>query len=168
MSSYRPAIMGTHHIIASGQQHATMAGYAILEAGGNAVDAGVCAGIALGVVESTYVSFAGVAPIAIYLADTGQVVTISGLGGWPKAASCELFRQQHGGAIPRGILRTVVPAAPDAWITALQKYGTMSFSEVARAAIRLAADGFPMYPFMAKTIAGSMREIGEWPSNAAL
>jgi gamma-glutamyltranspeptidase/glutathione hydrolase len=165
---FRPTIMGTRHMIASGHYHASIAGFEILEGGGNAIDAGVCAGIALAVVESTYVSLAGVAPIAIYLADERRVVTISGLGGWPKAASCELFAQRHGGVIPRGILRTVVPAAPDAWITALQKFGTMSFCDVAEAAIRFAQHGFPMYPFMAATIAGSAREIGEWPSNAAI
>ena len=43
--------------------------------------------------------------------------------------------REHGGKIPLGVLRTVVPAAPDAWITALKRYGTMSFGEVAGAAI---------------------------------
>ena len=36
----------------------------------------------------------------------------------------------------------VIPAAPYAWITALEKYGTMRFGEVAQAAIRFARDGF--------------------------
>jgi len=49
-------------------------------------------------------------------------------------------------------VRTVVPAAPDAWITALRRYGTMSFGEVAAAATRLARDGFPMYPLMAASL----------------
>jgi len=160
--------MGTRHMIASGHYLASLAGFEILEAGGNAVDAGVAGGIALSVLESTYVSFAGVAPIAIYLADERRVVTISGLGWWPKAASCELFVKHHGGVIPRGILRTVMPAAPDAWITALEHFGTMSFREVAAAAIRFARDGFPMYDFMAATIAGSKVEIGEFPGNAAI
>lgn len=167
MSFARPMTMGSRHMIASGHYHASMAGYDILEAGGNAIDAGVGAGIALSVVESTFVSFAGVAPIAIYLAESGRVVTISGLGGWPRASSCEMFAEL-GGAIPRGVLRTVVPAAPDAWLTALQQFGTMSFRDVAQAAIGLATDGFPMYPFMAGTIAGSLRELREWPSNAAI
>ena len=85
----------------------------------------------------------------IYLADKQEVVTIAGLGPWPKALDPELFQREHGGKIPKGVLRTVVPAAPDAWITALRRYGTMSFGEVAAAAIRLARDGFPMYPLMA-------------------
>ena len=31
--------------------------------------------------------------------------------------------REHGGKIPVGVLRTVVPAAPDAWITALSATG---------------------------------------------
>ena len=67
-----------------------------------------------------------------------------GLGTWPKAASAAYFQQKHGGKIPTGIERTVIPAAPDAWITALERFGTMSFSEVAAASIRIAAKGFPV------------------------
>ena len=138
----RPNVMGTRHVISSGHYLATQAGFQILEAGGNAVDAGVAAGIALAVVECEFVSFAGVAPIMIYLADRNEVLTISGLGTWPRAASCAYFHKNHGGAIPKGIPRTVVPAAADAWITALEQYGTLSFADVAAAAIRLAEDGF--------------------------
>ena len=35
-----------------------------------------------------------------------------------------------------------MPAAPDAWITALERYGTMSFADVAAAAIRFGREGF--------------------------
>ncbi len=134
--------MGTRHMIASGHYLATTAGFEILQAGGNAIDAGICAGLAISVLESAYVAFAGVAPMTIYLRDSGRVITVSGLGTWPKAASCELFQSQHGGQIPKGILRTVVPAAPDAWLVALRDYGTMSFGDVVASAIHLARDGF--------------------------
>ena len=50
-----------------------------------------------------------------------------------------------------------MPAAPDAWITALKRYGTMSFGEVAAAAQRLAREGFPMYPLMADSLEGARR-----------
>jgi gamma-glutamyltranspeptidase / glutathione hydrolase len=141
-AAYRPTIMGTRHMVAAGHYLATLAGFEILEAGGNAVDAGVCTGLALSVLESAYVSFAGVAPIAIYLRETGKVITISGLGTWPRAASCEMFQRDHDGQIPKGILRSVVPGAPDAWLLALREYGTMSFGDVAASAIRFARDGF--------------------------
>jgi gamma-glutamyltranspeptidase/glutathione hydrolase len=152
--AHRPVVRGTRHMIAAGHYLAATAGLHVLEAGGNAVDAGVAAGITLGVVQTDLVSFAGVAPIIIYRAAEREVVVLNGLGGWPKAATVELFRREHGGQIPVGIRRTVVPAAPDAWITALQRYGTLSFGEVAGAAIRLARDGFPMHWFMADRIHG--------------
>jgi gamma-glutamyltranspeptidase / glutathione hydrolase len=167
-ATHRPTIMGTRHMIAAGHYLATLAGFELLEAGGNAVDAGVCTGLALSVLESAYVSFAGVAPIAIYLRETGQVITISGLGTWPRAASCDFFQRRYNGEVPKGILRSVVPAAPDAWLLALRDYGTMSFGDVAAAAIRFARNGFPMYELMASTIAASAKEIATWPSSAAL
>jgi gamma-glutamyltranspeptidase/glutathione hydrolase len=147
---------------------ATQVAFSILEAGGNAIDAGVAAGLALGVVESAYVSVAGVAPIAIYLKDGDRVVTISGLGSWPRAASCDFFRQRHQGAIPKGILRTVVPAAMDSWITALEMFGTMRFAEVAAGAIGFARDGFVMYELMSATIAEARDDLRSWPSSAAI
>src|SRR5262249_28573085 len=136
--AHRPVIMGTRHMVVAGHYLAAHAGFQVLEAAGNAVDAGVAAGIALGVLQSDLVNVAGVAPIILYLADRREVVTISGLGGWPRAASLELFRQRYGGQIPEGVLRTVVPGAPDAWITALERYGTMGIGDVAAAAIRFA------------------------------
>src|SRR5207237_10198518 len=135
---------------------------------GNAVDAGVAAGIALGVLQSDLVNVAGVAPILIYLADKREVVTIAGLGPWPKALDPEFFIREHGGKIPVGVLRTVVPAAPDAWITALRRYGTMSFGDVASAATRLARDGFPMYPLMAASLEKHAERHASWPSSAAV
>ena len=61
-----------------------------------------------------------------------------------------------------------MPAAPDAWITALQRYGTMSFGEVAAAAIRLARDGFPMYPLMAASLKAARGGIAPGRRRAAI
>src|SRR6266702_1957009 len=168
IESLRPLLLGTRHMAVAGHYGAAHAAFMVLEAGGNAVDAGVAAGIALGVLQSDMVNVAGVAPIILYLADRREVVTISGLGGWPRAASLELFRQSYGGRIPEGLLRTVVPAAPDAWITALERYGTMGFGEVAAAAIRFAREGFPMHAFMAGQIRTHIDSYRRWPSNAAI
>jgi gamma-glutamyltranspeptidase/glutathione hydrolase len=85
MKSHRPTIMGTRHMIAATQYLAAEAGFKILEAGGNAIDAGVGCGIALGVVQPEFVNVAGVAPIIIYSAADDRIVTIPGLGTWPKA-----------------------------------------------------------------------------------
>ncbi len=40
----------------------------------------------------------------------------------------------------------MVPAAPDAWMTALERYGTMTFEQVVAPAIELAERGFPTGP----------------------
>jgi gamma-glutamyltranspeptidase / glutathione hydrolase len=168
MKSHRPTIMGTRHMVAATQYLAAEAGFRILEAGGNAIDAGVAAGIALGVVQPEFVNVAGVAPIIIYSAADNRVFTIPGLGTWPMALERDLFQKHHGGKIPQGILRTVVPAAPDAWITALERFGTMSFGDVAHSAIGFARDGFPVYPLMSEIITEHEAEYRMFPSNVAL
>ncbi|MCY1195868.1 Acylase ACY 1 proenzyme [compost metagenome] len=166
--AHRPVISARKHVVSSGHYLASHAAFQILEAGGNAVDAGVAAGLVLGVVHSDQVNIAGVAPMAIYLADRRKTITIDGLGGWPKAATSKLFAENHGGVIPEGLLRTVVPAAPAAWILALREYGTKSFAEVAQYAIRFARDGFVMYPFLADRMEEAKHKFARWPSNAAI
>jgi gamma-glutamyltranspeptidase/glutathione hydrolase len=168
MPTYRPSITGHRHMVAAGHYSAAHAGFQILEAGGNAIDAGVAAGIALGVLQTDRVNFAGVAPIMIYLAEQRKVVNIDGLGAWPRAASIDYFRREHGGAMPPGILRTVIPAAPASWIKALEQYGTLSFGEVAQAAIRLTRDGFAMHGFMADYIVDHQDDYRRWPASAAV
>ena len=168
MPKYRARLMGTKYAVAAGHYLASQAALQILETGGNVVDAGVAGGIAMAVVQSDMVNFAGVAPIMVRLADSGEVVTITGLGHWPKAACAERFRQDFGGRIPDGYLNAVVPAAPDAWITALERYGTMSFGAVAAAAIALARDGFPMTSLMSDIIRDHADEHRRWPATAAV
>ncbi len=114
LSSYRPPIMGRTHMVSCGHPLAAAAGYRILEQGGNAIDAGVASGIAINVTLPASANFGGVAPIILYHAASDEVVVISGLGSFPKAATIEYFQKHHGGDLPEGILRSVVPSAPDA------------------------------------------------------
>lgn len=167
-TAHRPVIAANRHAVSSGHYLASHAAFQILESGGNAVDAGVAAGLVLGVVHSDQVNIAGVAPMMIYLAAEDRVITIDGLGSWPAAASCERFEREFGGVVPEGLLRTVIPAAPGAWITALQRYGTRSFAEVAQYAIRFAREGFIMYPFLADRLQEAEAKYRRWPSNAAI
>ncbi len=165
MDAYRPVVRGTKHMVSAGHYLAANAAMKVLEAGGNAIDAGVAGGLTLGVVQSELVNVAGVAPIMLYIAETKEVITIAGLGGWPKLANLEFFQQECGGDIPESILRTVVPAAPAAWIKALNLYGSMGFADVAYAAITHARDGFVMYPLMAELIAGKEEKYRRFASN---
>ena len=152
MIESRAVVHAERHAIAAGHELATRAGMEVLEAGGNAVDAGVAAGLAIGVLHCDLVNFAGVAPIIIRMAG-GETVTIDGLGVWPKLASVEYFEREHDGTMPQGLARTVVPAAPASWIAALARFGTMRFADVAHYAARYAREGFPAYPVFADFIA---------------
>jgi gamma-glutamyltranspeptidase/glutathione hydrolase len=166
IESYRPTVRARRWVLASGHYLATQAGARMLERGGNAVDAGVAAGLCLGVVKPDIVSVAGVAPILIWLAGERRVVNLAGLGGWPRQARLEHFHAHHGGQLPDGVLRTVVPAAPDAWLTALGRHGRLSFAEVVEPALTLARDGFPVQPSLADTLAQREALYRRWPENA--
>ena len=163
----RPNIIARDHVVVSGHYYASLAGFQVLEAGGNAIDAGVATGLAIDVLESQFVGFGGVAPIMVRLAD-GTVRVINGVGPWPAAADIEIFHNQYNGQIPDGLLHAVVPAAPANWIEALRRWGTMSFGDVAAAAIRFARDGFPVYPFFHEIIESKRHEIARYPSTAAI
>ncbi len=52
MPAHRPVVMATRHAISAGHYLAAEAGFEVLNAGGNAIDAGVAAGLALGVLHS--------------------------------------------------------------------------------------------------------------------
>src|SRR5208282_1559366 len=141
---HRPVIMGTEAMVSSGHHLASLAAIDILKKGGNAVDAGVAMGLCLNVTIPEMANFGGVAPIMFYSASEDKVITISGLGKWPKAVSIELIKKR-GGLIYDQFTCSIVPSAPDAWITALDMFGTMPFGKVAEAAIHLAKNGFPAH-----------------------
>ena len=124
------------------------------------MDAGVASGIAINVTLPNSTNFGGVAPIMVYLAASDSVVTISGLGRWPRAASIDYFMEHADGEIPMGILRCVVPSAPDAWLTALEKYGTMTFEQVVIPALELAERGFPLSAYVQEFLRHSEESMG--------
>ncbi len=167
--SYLPAVRGVTHMISAGHHLAAQAGYRVLEAGGNAVDAGVASGIVINTVLPENTSFGGVAPIMFYEAASDSVVTISGVGRWPRAASIDRFNEQAGGEIPVGILRSIVPAAPDAWLTALEQYGTISFEQAVAPALELAEHGiaFPRvtHEALQQDLESPDSVLKQWPSS---
>ncbi len=165
---HRVPFMGTVHMIASGHHLATLAGFRVLEDGGNAVDAGVASGIAINVTLPHLTSFGGVAPINIYLADRKEAVTISGLGRWPRAAVLDDYRKKYNNTIPTGVARSVVPSAADAWLTALENYGTMTFEQVVTPSLELAEKGFPTSYHLTRGIERSVEYIGQCPGTVEI
>ena len=165
MSNTRLMAQGHKHMASGGHPLATQTSLAILEAGGNAVDAAVAGAMVLGVVQSDLVNFAGVAPIMVRDPNTTKVMTISGVGRWPKNTDINYLINEHNGQVPEGILRSIIPAAPDAFLTALEHFGSMSFKDVAGGAIQAAEDGFIMHKLMAETIQDNEQKYKRWAAN---
>jgi gamma-glutamyltranspeptidase/glutathione hydrolase len=145
---------------------ASLAGLRMFPRGGNAIDAGVAGGIALNIVEPNLTSLGGVAPIMIFTPGMRRPVTIDGLGRAPAAATLATHLARFGHDMAGWVPRVVVPAALDAWLTALARYGRLSLGEVLTPAIEL-AEGFPAYPRLARGIGQIADRFREWPASAA-
>ncbi|HHY46227.1 MAG TPA: gamma-glutamyltransferase family protein [Firmicutes bacterium] len=166
----RPTILGTHHMVACGHWLAAYTGNRILEKGGNAFDAGAAMVLAQAVLEFDLFGLGGEVPILIYSARDKKVYSIDGNMAAPKGVDFQWFVDRGITAIPGdGLLPAGVPAVVDAVVTLLDKWGTMSFTEVAADAIHYAEDGFPMYnSFRNNIIRMEERFREEWPTSAAV
>jgi len=162
------SVTGHEWAVAAGHPLAAQAAAHVLQAGGNAIDAGVAAGLCLGVVHCDMVSFAGVAPILVHWSPTHETFQVSGVGPYPGGATLEEFLRRFGGDLPVGLPRAVVPASPAAWLAALARWGTMSFADVVAPALECAARGFPVTPFSAHLMARNEEAYRRWSTSAAL
>ena len=129
---------GPHEAVAAGRSVSVEAGLAILRQGGNAVDAAVATLLVQSVTESTLFCFGGEVPIMVYDAKRDVLEVLSGQGVAPQLASLDYFQTHKNGKIPRNRdpAGAAVPAALHACLTALDRYGTMSFAQVARPMLR--------------------------------
>jgi gamma-glutamyltranspeptidase/glutathione hydrolase len=160
--------MARQAAVSSSHYLATEAGMHILRQGGNVVDAGVATGLCINVLQPNLTSLGGVAPIIVYLVEQQRCLTVDGLGVWPQAASIDYFERQCGGDLPEGVLRSIVPGAIDAWLTVLERFGSMSLERVAGPAIELADKGFPMYPSLHSDLTTHQEAFQRWDSTAAV
>ena len=166
----RPVFMGRHGVVTAGHYLATAAGFRMFEKGGNAIDAGVAAGLALNVLEPQSNGIGGEVPILIYCARQKRVYAINGQGYAPKAATIAWFRSRGIEIIPGdGFLPATVPGAFGAWTTALQQFGRLQLKEVLEPTIELTGEGFPVYPGLHRSIVGLQEKFEkEWPTSARI
>src|SRR5436305_10640519 len=156
-------------MVASTHWLASASGMAVLEAGGNAFDAAVATGLVLHVVEPHLNGLGGDAPILGFAADEDAPFVICGQGVAPAGATIGAYRDLGLELVPgTGHLAAVVPGAFGAWLTLLERHGTLPFRAVASTAIGYARAGFPLLPMAAATIE-RMRPLftEHWPSSAA-
>lgn len=161
----RPQLVGEKFAVVAGHPLVSMVAMSVFEAGGNAVDAGVAAGIASTVIQVDMANFGGIAPILIREAGSDQCVSIAGVGRWSESVSLDAMLARHGGNLPLGGAPCIVPGAPAGWLSALSHSGTMSFAEVAQPALAYARSGFLLDPGLALSLEICARGFGQWPSS---
>jgi gamma-glutamyltranspeptidase/glutathione hydrolase len=127
---------GLRGLVVAGGAEAVAVGVATLEAGGNAVDAAVTTLLAQTVTDSEACCFGGEVPILVYDAARGVVEVLAGQGAAPRLATLGHF-DKEGGIPGRGIESATVPTIPDALITALDRFGTLRFAQVAAPTLRI-------------------------------
>jgi gamma-glutamyltranspeptidase/glutathione hydrolase len=164
-SALRPAVEGPSGGVSTGHPLTTAAGFQVLLKGGNAFDAGAASLLAGGVLEQDLYSLGGEALVLVYPKKDAKVTSIVGQGWAPAAASIDWYKSRNKTLNGAGLDPAVVPGAIHAALTVLEKWGTMSFEEVATPAINYAEKGFPLRLSTAQAIHNQLRFFEQWPDN---
>ena len=160
--------MARNGIIATSQPLASAAGLAVLQQGGNAIDAAVTAAAVLSVVEPTMNGIGGDLFALVFDPKTRTVRALNASGRAPAAASIEEFTRRNLESIPyRGELSVSVPGVVDGWSELLTKHGTISLDKALQPAIRYAKDGYAVSEIIAHQWQNQESTLSRDPSAAA-
>ena len=157
-------------MVTSTHYQATIEGLRVLQEGGNVFDAGATMWFCLSLLKPHLIGVAGECPILLYHNDEEKVVSVNGQGPAPMAATIDWFKEQGYPMIPEdGFTPACVPGAFDAWLTVLEEYGSMGLDRVLDPAIRIASEGFPMFPSLTAFLEKhKTRYLEEWPTSASV
>jgi gamma-glutamyltranspeptidase/glutathione hydrolase len=164
-TAHRPAVMGSSGGVSAGHPLTTAAGFEILLKGGNAFDAGVASLLVGGLVEQDLYSLGGEALVLVYPKKEAKVTSVVGQGWAPKAVDVDWYLSRHRTVQGEGLDPSVVPGAIHAALTVLEKWGTMSFEQVAARAIDYADNGFPIRQSTVDALAREQKFFKSWPDN---
>ena len=170
MASSRSVVTGTKHVAAAGHYLAAHAGLEILEAGGNAVDGAVAAGLTLGVVNGYNSGIGGGCFMVIRLAD-GKFVVIDGREMAPAAAKRDMYIKNgkpDTRASKVGALASGVPGALAAYEMAVRQHGKLPMKWHLENAAKIAEDGFKIPTAYAGRIRATARDLRRFKSSAAI
>ena len=153
----RSTVYAPHGVIATSQPLATAAGLAVLQRGGNAIDAAVTAAAVLNLVEPHMTGIGGDMFALFWSAKEHKLVALNASGRSGSLMTREeLARRGHNSVPLYGPEPITVPGALSGWSALLSKYGTITLAEALAPAIRLAEEGFPVSPIIA----------GQWAAQA--
>lgn len=140
-------------------------GAEIMSKGGNAVDAAVAMGFALGVCEPFTSGLGGGGLATIHTAE-GENFFIDFREVAPAAATLDLYVDASGennGNTKEGGLASGVPGEVAGLLYLLEHHGTMSREEVMAPAIRIANEGFTVSAYCANAISDAYEKTQKFP-----
>src|SRR5690349_20767622 len=135
------------NVVATSQPLDTQAGIAMLQRGGNAVDAALATAIALAVVEPCRNGLGS--DLFAILWDGKELVGLNASGRAPAAWSRARFAS-HDKMPQRGWDTVTIPGAVFGWVALSKRYGKLPFGDLFEPAIRYARDGYPVSPIIAE------------------
>ncbi|MEO5700472.1 MAG: gamma-glutamyltransferase family protein [Casimicrobiaceae bacterium] len=134
------------NVVATSQPLAVQAGLAMLQRGGNAVDAALAAAIALTVVEPCSNGLGS--DLFAIVWDGRELVGLNASGRAPAAVTRERYAGRR--AMPeRGWEPVTIPGAVSGWAALAQRYGRVPFDALFAPAIHYAHDGYHVSPVVA-------------------
>ncbi|MCY3884571.1 MAG: gamma-glutamyltransferase, partial [Gammaproteobacteria bacterium] len=154
----KPSVSGSNGVVATQHYLASRIGADVLRRGGNAIDASIAAGLALGVVEPWMSGIGGGGFMTIYLADRDKVNVVEfgmrapldagpddyPLTGRATGASSFNWPEVLGNVNVHGPLSIAVPGHIKGMALALERFGTWDWKDVIEPACRIAEVGLPM------------------------
>lgn len=155
----------TRAMASASKYEVSQVGAEIMSAGGNAVDAAVAMGFALGVCEPFTSGLGGGGLATIHTAD-GENIFVDFREIAPAAATLDLYLDEAGesnGNTKTGGLASGIPGEVAGLLFMLENYGTMSREEVLAPAIRIATEGFTVSQYCANAIADAYETATNFP-----
>jgi len=104
----------------------------------------------------------------VWSAEEGKLVGLDGSGRSGSQASAKALRESGETRIPyQGPRSVTVPGALSGWQALLDRFGTMTLAQVLQPAIRIAEEGYPVSPIIAKDWRNTADLLRQNPSAAA-
>jgi len=169
--SPRFPVRGKNGMVVTSEELASKVGIEILKKGGNAVDAAVAVGFALSVTYPTAGNLGGGGFMAIHFPD-GNSTTIDFREKAPIKANRDMYLDEQGNVIKGkstlGYLACGVPGSVAGLTMALEKYGTMTLSDVMKPALKFAKNGFPVFYQFHNDLVRLKDSFNKFPSSAKI
>ena len=148
----RSTVACRNGIVCSSQPLASTAGLDILKAGGNAVDAAICANAMLSLVEPMMCGPGGDLFAIVWNAKEQKLIGLNASGRSPYDWSIEKALALGLKDIPiYGPLSWSVPGCVSGWATLQERLGRFDLARILEAPISYAREGFPVSPVIART-----------------